>query len=63
MPLVDAGPASGSRAAVVANVLGDRGYDAERKIQRPLRKRRIEPVIARRNTEHGRGLGKLRSVL
>ena len=35
----------------------DRGYDYDAKVRRPLRERGIEPVIARRNTEHGSGLG------
>jgi transposase len=35
----------------------DRAYDCDEKIRRPLRRRGIEPVIARRNTEHGSGLG------
>jgi hypothetical protein len=37
-------------------VLGDRGYDAEA-IRRGLRQRRIIPFLAKRNTEHGSGLG------
>lgn len=37
-------------------VQGDRGYDAESN-RRELRTRGIEPVIAKRNTEHGSGLG------
>lgn len=35
----------------------DRGYDYDDKVRRPLRERGIEPVIARRNTEPGSGLG------
>jgi len=35
----------------------DRGYDYDEKIRQPLRQRGIEPVIARKNTEHGSGLG------
>jgi transposase len=38
-------------------VLGDRGYDAEA-IRRGLRDRRIVPFLAKRNTEHGSGLGR-----
>ena len=38
-------------------VQADRGYDYDEKVRQPLRQRRIEPVIARRNTEHGSGLG------
>jgi len=41
----------------------DRAYDAEDKIRKPLRQRRIIPRIARRNTEHGSGLGKHRSII
>ncbi len=44
-------------------VLADRAYDAEEKIRQPLRKRKIEPLIAKRNTEHGSGLGKFRYVV
>ncbi len=44
-------------------VLADRAYDAEEKIRQPLRQRKIEPLIAKRNTEHGSGLGKFRYVV
>lgn len=44
-------------------IFADRGYDAEDKIRRPLRKRGIAPLIARRNLEHGSGLGKFRYVV
>ena len=44
-------------------VLADRAYDAEEKIRRPLRDRGIQPLIARRNSEHGSGLGKYRWVV
>jgi hypothetical protein len=37
----------------------DRGYDHD-KYRRQLRQRRITPEIARRNTEHGSGLGHYR---
>ena len=43
-------------------VQGDRGYDSEPH-RRELRFRRIEPVLARRNTEHGSGLGVTRWVV
>jgi transposase len=43
-------------------VQGDRGYDSEPH-RRELRSRRIEPVLARRNTEHGSGLGVTRWVV
>ena len=44
-------------------LLGDRAYDAEAKIRRPLRRRGITPVIAKRNSEHGSGLGRYRYVV
>jgi transposase len=43
-------------------VLGDRGYDAEA-IRRELRARHIMPLLAKRNTEHGSGLGRWRWVV
>ena len=43
-------------------VLGDRGYDAEA-IRQGLRARHIIPWLARRNTEHGSGLGRWRWVV
>ena len=43
-------------------VLGDRGYDAEA-IRQGLRDRRIIPFLAKRNTEHGSGLGRWRWVV
>lgn len=43
-----------------ACVLADRGYDYDTKVRRPLRERGIVPLIARRNTAHGSGLGKAR---
>ena len=43
-------------------VLGDRGYDAE-SIRQCLRERGILPLLARRNTEHGSGLGRWRWVV
>lgn len=44
-------------------LLADRGYDAEDKIRKPLRQRGIDPLIAKRHTEHGSGLGQLRWVV
>lgn len=41
---------------------GDRGYDCEAHRQ-SLRRQNIEPIIARRNTEHGSGLGVHRWVV
>ena len=43
-------------------MLGDRGYDAEA-IRRGLRARGIMPWLAKRNTEHGSGLGRWRWVV
>jgi transposase len=43
-------------------LLGDRGYDS-RAHRQALRARRITPVIAKRETEHGSGLGKQRWVI
>jgi transposase len=43
-------------------VQGDRAYDSEPH-RRRLRERRIEPVLAKRNTAHGSGLGKHRWVV
>jgi len=42
-------------------VAADRGYDAE-PIRRYLRSRNIIPFLAKRNTEHGSGLGRSRWV-
>jgi transposase len=43
-------------------LLADRGYDSDPH-RRRLEQRGIEPVIARRNTGHGSGLGKFRWVV
>ncbi len=43
-------------------VYADRGYDSERH-RELVRARGIEPFIARRYTEHGSGLGKIRWVV
>lgn len=43
-------------------VLADRGYDHD-KYRRELRKRGVRPLIARRGSEHGSGLGKERWVV
>jgi transposase len=42
--------------------MGDRGYDAEA-IRQGLRDRRISSFLAKRNTEHGSGLGQCRRVV
>ena len=44
-------------------VLGDRAYDAEEKIRQPLRQRDVTPLIGKRRTPHGSGLGKYRYVV
>lgn len=59
------GPVPGKRGRPrkhAERVLADRGYDHD-KYRRELRKRGVEPVIARRGTEHGSGLGKQRWVV
>ncbi len=43
-------------------MLGDRGYDAEA-IRQGLRARHIVPWLAKRNTQHGSGLGRWRWVV
>ena len=43
-------------------VVGDRGYDHD-KHRRLVRKLGVRPVIARRKTEHGSGLGAVRWVV
>jgi transposase len=45
-----------------ARLLADRGYD-HRPQRRELRRRGIRAQIARRNTEHGSGLGQARWVI
>jgi transposase len=44
------------------SVAADRGYDHD-KYRRELRRRQIRPEIARRQTEHGSGLGRARWVV
>jgi transposase len=44
-------------------VLADRAYDAEEKIRHPLRQPKTKPLIAKRNTQNGSGLGKFRYVV
>jgi transposase len=43
-------------------LVADRGYDHD-KHRRLVRERGIRPVIARRQTEHGSGLGRVRWVV
>ncbi|WP_236577932.1 IS5 family transposase [Burkholderia glumae] len=66
LPLVDAiPPIRGVRGRPLQKpgvVYADRGYDSTRH-RRALRERGIEPVIAKRRTEHGSGLGKYRWVV
>jgi transposase len=66
LALVDAVPAlQGARGRPRYRpdcVLGDRGYDAEA-IRHGLRDRHILPLLAKRNTEHGSGLGRWRWVV
>jgi transposase len=45
-----------------ASVVADRGYDHD-KYRRLLRERGIQPLFARRETEHGSGLGRVRWVI
>lgn len=65
IPLVDAIPkirAKSGRRRRPRRVQGDRAYDSEPHRKR-LRRRRIQPVLAKRNTEHGSGLGVFRWVI
>ncbi|MCA8306836.1 IS5 family transposase [Burkholderia seminalis] len=66
LPLIDAiPPIRGLRGHSLQRsrvVYADRGYHSERH-RRALRDRRIEPVIAKRRTQHGSGLGKYRWVV
>jgi hypothetical protein len=43
-------------------LIADRGYDRD-KYRRLVRKRGVKPLIARRQTEHGSGLGRHRWVV
>lgn len=65
IPLVDAIPkirAKSGRRRRPRRVQGDRAYDSEPHRKR-LRRRHIQPVLAKRNTEHGSGLGVFRWVI
>lgn len=66
LPLVEAiPPVRGKRGRPRSRpdrVQGDRGYDSEPH-RESLRDKHIEPVLAKRNTEHGSGLGKTRWVV
>lgn len=66
VPLIDAvrpigGRPGRPRKRPVA-ILGDRGYDHD-KYRRLVWQRGVKPVIARRKTEHGTGLGRHRWVV
>jgi transposase len=66
IPLLDAVPAvrgrSGRPRRRPDSLIADRGYDHD-KYRRLVRQRGIRPVIARRQTEHGSGLGRYRWVV
>ena len=66
LPLVDAIPAVrgkvGHPRRRPLRMQGDRGYDSEPH-RRKLRQRGIEPVLAKRRTDHGSGLGVFRWVV
>jgi transposase len=66
LPLVDGiRPVPGKRGRPrrrPKRVQGDRGYDSQPHRDQ-LRQRGIQPVLARRNTEHGSGLGVYRWVV
>jgi transposase len=66
LPLIDSlGPVRGKpgRPRLRAEaLLADRGYDHD-KYRRLLRARGVRPLIARRETPHGSGLGKRRWVI
>jgi transposase len=66
LPLVDAIPAIGGKSGRPRRrperVQGDRGYDSQPH-RDELHRRGIASSLARRNTEHGSGLGKHRWVV
>jgi len=67
LPLVDAIPPlrrkrRRRRRRRPQRVQGDRAYDSEPH-RKALRRRGIQPVLAKRNTEHGSGLGVYRWVV
>jgi transposase len=66
IPMVDAVPAVAGKVGAPRRkpryLLADRGYDSDPH-RRQLSARGIEPVIAKRNTAHGSGLGKFRWVV
>ena len=66
IPLLDAVPAvagvAGRPRRRPDSLIADRGYDHD-KYRRLVWARRVKPVIARRQTEHGSGLGRHRWVV
>ncbi len=66
LPLVDGvGPVRGKIGRPrqrAESVIADRGYDHD-KFRRELWARGVKPIIARRRTEHGSGLGQQRWVV
>ena len=66
IPLLEAVPAvagvRGRPRRKPVSLVADRGYDHD-KYRRLLRERGIRPLIARRETEHGSGLGRVRWVV
>lgn len=66
LPLVDAVPAVQGRPGHprrrFAKIQADRGYDSDPH-RKALRQRGSQPVLARRGTPHGSGLGKYRWVV
>ena len=66
LPLVDGIPPvrgkPGRPRQIPDRVQGDRGYDSEPH-RKQLRDRGIKPVLAKRNTEHGSGMGVYRWVV
>ena len=67
LPLVDAIPPlwrkrGRRRRRRPQRVQGDRAYDSQPH-RKALRRRRIRPVLAKRNTQHGSGLGAYRWVV
>jgi transposase len=62
LPLVDGLEPIGDHEGPPRRLLADRGYDHD-KYRRELRARGIVPIIARRQEEHGSGLGTKRWVV
>ena len=66
LPLIDAIPHVAGRVGRPRHrpqrLIADRGYDHD-VYRRQLRLRRIQPLIARRRTEHGPGLGRERWIV